>query len=306
MTSTARSTGERDAGLLDRSWHMQAQWSRLADVKKRRVARGRIVALALIVLAATLGALSASTATGHPLLAKGLAATAAVCAALLPLLRPLYTGRQLVDFTIARQVAENIKSLVITWLALNGGAASTAETRELHQQVLALRLLAPELIVELDELPADSPLPAITDLDSYLELRIREQMETYYRRRARQIDRTLLVFDRCSFGLGVLGALLGALAVFWQGVLAGWIAVVTTVATAVSAHIAASHYRFQQLQFIRTAEQLEQLVLAATGTPAPPLAEVVAEGEAVILGENRAWQTTLSKPGGTEPDQATA
>ena len=30
----------------------------------------------------------------------------------------------------------------------------------------------------------------------------------------------------------------------------------------------------------------------------------VAEGEAIILGENRAWQTTLSKPDGDHPDKA--
>lgn len=303
--TTAEGTSARDAGVLDRFWNMQAQWSRLADAKKRGVVRGRVLALALIVLVAILGVLSASIAVPHPNWGKGLAATAAVCAALLPLLRPLFTGQVLVDFTVSRRIAENTKSLVVGWLALNGGSSATADTRELQQQVRALRLLAPELIAELDEsVPADSPLPPIKDLDSYLELRIREQIDTYYRPRARRIDRTLLILDRCSFGLGLLGALLGALAVFWERLLAGWIAVVTTIATALSAHIAASHYRFQQLEFTRTAEQLEQLILMATGTPAGELSQVVADGEAIILGENRAWQTTLSKPDGHDRDKA--
>lgn len=303
--ATAEGTSARDSRVLDRFWNMQDQWSRLADAKKRGVVRGRMLALALVVLVAILGALSASIAVPHPNWGKGLAVAAAVCSALLPLLRPLFTGQALVDFTVSRRIAENTKSLVVSWLALNGGSSATADTRELQQQVRALRLLAPELIAELDErVPADTPLPRINDLDSYLELRIRDQIDTYYRSRARRIDRTLLILDRCSFGLGLLGALLGALAVFWERLLAGWIAVVTTIAAALSAHIAASHYRFQQLEFTRTAEQLEELMLMATGTSVGELSQVVAEGEAIILGENRAWQTTLSKPYGDHPDKA--
>lgn len=297
---TADEGTTQSLGDLEGFWRMQHQWSRLADVKKRRVVRGRVLALVLIVVAAALGALSATLASPAPspwsMLSKACAAGAAGCAALLPLLRPLYTGKALVEFTVARRISENIKSLLISWLAMNGGLSGKAGTRELTRQVMGLRLMAPELIAELDVTGApQSSLPPISDGNSYLAWRVREQIDSYYRPRARRIDRTLEILDRCSFGLGLVGAFLGATTVTIGGTLAGWIAVVTTVATALSAHIAASQYRFQQLEFTRTAEQLEQLLVAATDTPPLGLAEIVRDGEAIILGENRAWQTALSK-----------
>jgi SMODS and SLOG-associating 2TM effector domain 1 len=91
----------------------------------------------------------------------------------------------------------------------------------------------------------------------------------------------------------VLGVLAGAGA---PERLAAWVPVVTTVAASLTAHVAASRYHHQIVEFLRTAQQLDHIVAAhADGTIAD--SAMVDECERVISVENQGWMANWSKSG---------
>jgi hypothetical protein len=77
-------------------------------------------------------------------------------------------------------------------------------------------------------------------------------------------------------------------AAFLGASLATWVAVVATIATALTTHVAAGRYEFQLMELLRTAERLDQL--AAEADPADPdaMAELAVKAEEVISIEKRA------------------
>ena len=134
----------------------------------------------------------------------------------------------------------------------------------------------------------DKQAPAVVDVDSYIVLRVDDQIDNYYRPRAvtyqRRVDWLRLVGDV----LGATAVLFGAIAAAFEVLnLAAWVPVITTVAAAVVAHIAASRYDHQIIEFLRTADELQHL----SGNRRPKLTdtEFVDACEAAISVENQAW-----------------
>ena len=87
---------------------------------KRRIETAHRTSLVLVVVVAVLATAAGAAAEGVAVLARVLAAGAAVGAALLPTLRPAWSGNRLQDWTRARSVSEALKSEVYLWLAQVG------------------------------------------------------------------------------------------------------------------------------------------------------------------------------------------
>jgi hypothetical protein len=87
-----------------------------------------------------------------------------------------------------------------------------------------------------------------------------DQIDGYYRRRATTYQRRVNRLRRAGDVLGVVAVIVGAVAAATDiSDVAAWVPVVTTVAAAVVAHIAASRYDHQITEFTRTADELAHL-----------------------------------------------
>ena len=139
-------------------------------------------------------------------------------------------------------------------------------------------------------------LPAVDDGTTYFTVRVADQIERYYAPGAATRESRLTWFRRAQLALAVLSAALGAVAAATSAPLTPWIAVLTTIGLAVAAHVAATRYEFQLIEFLRTATELRRLKRQAdTAADDTQRRRLAVEAEAVISVENQAWMAKLTQ-----------
>jgi hypothetical protein len=288
--------------LVEELWREQSLWSRTANRMKKRIERARLTALTAAVTAAVLGAAAGLMMTSPAAWAADASRVLAVLAGLgvgfLPLLRPYWSGERLRDWTRVRSVAEALKSDVYLWLARAGEYRDDTQAARLRDETDKVRADGADLLRYRDGVVAEErPLPPVHDLTSYFAVRVTGQVDGYYRRRAQELQRRLRWFRSVGIALGAIGVVVGAfVAAGGSTSFAPWIAVITTVSTALAVHVAASRYDFQLIEFLRTAERLDQLRRkAATTVDQTELGALAVEAEGVISIENEGWMAKLAE-----------
>jgi hypothetical protein len=284
------------SGLLRELWREQSSWSRTADRMKRRIEVARQTALVLVVVVAALATAAGALAGSMPALASASAAGAAVGSALLPVLRPAWSGSRLREWTRARSVSEALKSELYLWLAKAGryrDDPTGARLREATNRVLSdgADLLRYRQGIE----PVDRPLPAVSDPSSYFAVRVRSQIDGYYRPKADGLALALRRFRIAEIALGAAGAVVGGAAALLGASIAAWVAVLATIGTALATHVAAGRYEYQLIEFLRTAQRLHHLAGAAGSADPDDVAGLVVEAEGVISVENKGWMAKLAE-----------
>ncbi|MGI8457635.1 MAG: DUF4231 domain-containing protein [Propionibacteriaceae bacterium] len=291
-----------DGEPVDEVWDAQSRWSQVANRLKRRIERYRALTLWLIVLVALLGGLASALAPSYGWASRVLAAVAAVGTTLLPLLRRCWSGRAVRDWTRARSVAEVVKSEVYLWLVRAEGYGSDPQGRALHRKVDAIGDDAAELLPHLQGVRAQHRrLPQVADTRSYFELRVRRQVDDYYRPAAARLTRRLTTFRRAEVVVAVLGAVIAGLSALQQEQLTTWIAVSTAIGAALAIHVSASRLDYLLLEYLRTAERLHRLDRVAADGGYTDVS-LVSAAETLITAENKGWMSKLtddpSPPGG--------
>jgi SMODS and SLOG-associating 2TM effector domain 1/Protein of unknown function (DUF4231) len=284
-------------GQVEGLWRQQSIWSQTANRMKAAIGHARFAALALTVAGAVLATLAARLPAGQARVGSVLAVAAAVGVGLVPLLRPRCSGRVLRDWTRARSASEALKSEVYLYLAGAGDYRGEDRDRQLRVCTDRVRYEVVDLLrhsVNIE--PAQRALPDVYDYGSYLRVRVDGQVEDYYRPKARQLQVRLSQFRRVEVVLAVAGVVLGALAVSLAEVgLGAWIAVVTTVSASVTAHVGATRYEYQLIEYLRTADELTRLRRDAAATTSPiELDQLVVQCERVISIQNEGWMAKLS------------
>ncbi|MGQ0779016.1 MAG: DUF4231 domain-containing protein [Pseudonocardiales bacterium] len=282
-------------------WQQQSLWSQTAGRLKREINRWRSLTLGLTIVGAvlaTLGTQVASLSTGT---GKVLAWLAAIAVAVTPV-TVARAGRPGVQaWTRARSVSEALKSELYTLLA--GVSPYRSADRE---QVLRSR--AGKILSDADDLahhtvdlhPATRTLPAVHDVDSYRTQRVTEQIVGYYRPQARRLQRRLRLIRAAEVILALAVAALSATAAALEIRSASvWVPVGTTLAAAVTAHVAATRYEFLLIEYSRTAAQLERLRDGHRQPTEPGAQEsvddaFVAACERVISIQNEGWMAKLA------------
>ena len=293
--------------LLDELWREQSVWSRTADRMKARIEQARFGAL-LIVVAVAVCATGATALHGSaPDVGEGAGGAAALGSAVLPLLRPAWSGVRLKDWTRARSVSEALKADVYLWLAGAGPFADDPHAVVLRERTDRLRRDAADLLPQCAGLePVDRDLPAVHDLPSFFAMRVRSQYEDYYRAKVAFIAGRIRRFRRAEIGIGALGAALGAAAAAFGASFAGWIAVLATAGTALSVHVSATRYEFQLIEFSphRRGAAPIGVSAAADGIGADELNALAVRAERVISVENQGWMAKLAEdpPAQTAPE----
>lgn len=289
---------------IEELWREQSIWSRTANRMKQRIDRARWLALGLVVTIAACGTGAATLAGPAPGLARILAVVAAAGSGVLPLLRPLWSGQRLQDWTRTRSVSEALKTDVHLWLARAGDFAGDDDGALLRERTRALRTDAADLLPHRQGVEAAvRPVSAVHDGRSYFAVRVNAQIDGYYAPRAARITRTLRRLRVVETALGFTGSALGVVAAAAALQLAAWITVVATIGAALATHIAAARYDFQRIEFQRTAERLRQLREDARlpGVTEATLTALAVQAENVISVENQGWMARLAEE---PPDHA--
>lgn len=280
--------------MAGRVWRQQSLWSAAANAARRSIDQGLLVGLSLGIAAAVLGTVAAQTMHHNSTVGRTLAFFAALSAGLTPLAAVRFGPAVTRDWTRLRAASEALNGELYTFLA------GVAPYRLADAAELLLRRTN-NIIADsgdlISQLPSDSPehrdLPAVKDVDSYARLRVAGQIQEHYRPRAALLARRVRLVRWGELALAAIAAILGlAGAVLAADPAVVWVATVTTIAAAVTAHGAAARYDHQQLEFSGAATELDNL-LARRAARAEHTAwsddEFVRRCEQVIATENQAW-----------------
>ncbi|MFI2076820.1 MULTISPECIES: DUF4231 domain-containing protein [Streptomyces] len=284
------------AAVAAEAWDRQSVWSQAANRLKRTIERARTASLLLGIAGALFGTAASQTLADRPSLGRALAFLAAVAVGLVPVVGQRAGPQAVQRWTRTRSAAEALKNEVYSCLAGVSPYRGAGAGRALRERTERVESAAVDLLPHTRGIvPVTRALPAVSDVDSYVALRVRRQIDGYYRPKAGEMGRKVAVVRRVEFALGAAGAVLGALAggLEVEGA-AAWVAVVVTAGAAVSAHGVAAKYAFQEMEYARTADELRRLVArrgAGDGGDGGPEADdaFVARCERVISVLNDTW-----------------
>jgi hypothetical protein len=274
------------------AWQRQSVWSQTANKLKIGAQRQWTSRLGLTVAAAVFALAGSQLKTVSIQGSIVLAAAAAIAMAAVGLLRGRQNAEQMRRWTRARSVSEAIKTEVFMYLSGSGRYNAPDRGRLLEAEVQRLEHEASNLQPYTQRVqPRDRSLPAVHDVDSYLDVRVRQaQLEGYYEPKAHLMAQRLRTLKAVEVTLALVAAALAALAAVTPSV-GAWAAVATTAGGAVAAYVASERYEFQWIEYSRTAGELRRLLDRRTAPDGRPLSgsELVSECEEVISILNQAW-----------------
>jgi SMODS and SLOG-associating 2TM effector domain 1/Protein of unknown function (DUF4231) len=289
--------------IIQALWDEHVGWSQTAGRLKSRLTLWRSVVLALTVVGAALQTLAATVEISPIRVGAGAAGTVAL--GLVPFLtRYFLTAEDTGKWLRARSVSEGIKSEIFAYLASAEPYSGPDALDTLRKKTRDIREWGRNLELERAKVASPTaPAPPILDADAYLRSRVYQQVNEYYRPKAKQNADRAEQFRRVEIAFAGLAAVLSAIATFlgdpMSAQLGPWVAVLTTIGGSIAAHAAASHYDFQATTFFATARQLEDLAQdwQATGKSAPSKewSELVHACEEAISATNRAWMAKLDE-----------
>jgi len=278
--------------VVEWAWRRQSVWSQTADMLQAALHRFWQLRLGLTVAAAALaltGSQLKALSFGASVVLGGAAAVAMAAVGLI-------VGRQRSDrvrqWTRSRSVSEAVKTELFLFLTRSSDYQGSDPEARLEAEVQRMEQEAGDILRYAEGVqPKDRPLPAVTDLSSYLEVRVRQsQLEGYYEPKARLLRQRLQTLKAVEVILALVAAALAATAAIWPSV-AAWAAVVTTAGGALATYIAAERYEFLWIEYSRTASELRRLLDRRTAADGRPLSdsELIAECEQVISVQNQGW-----------------
>jgi len=286
------------SGAFRSTWEIQARWSTTASVLKRNVDRARTLVLLLTIAGAVLVTLGGTVSGFDGATGKALGLAGAVALALAPVInRRSAAGSSVGSWVRARSAAERLKTELYFYLTRTGLYRDSAGAdRQLVQRRDALLADVDDLGPRSEQVtPVVKEPPPITDVASYIEHRVNDQIDRFYRPRVRALSTRLTWLRRAEYALTLTAAGLGAAASLTESKQpALWVPVVTTIATAVGTHIAAERYEALVVAYVATARRLSSLrdqwpdVRGEDGTQLDGSGFVL-ECESVMSAENQSW-----------------
>jgi hypothetical protein len=277
-------------------------WSQAANqLKAASQQRWRLRMLLTVVAAALALAGTQLKAVSTPV-SVTLAVVAAVALAGVGLLRSQQDVEQTRRWTRARSVSEALKGEVYAFLSQLADDELPAREEKLKAQVRRLEAQAADLDRYTQGIEAEErPLPAVSDVNTYLDVRVRQsQLEKYYQPKAAALRTRLRWTKATEVTLTLTAAVLAAIAVV-SATAGAWAAVVTTAVGAVTAYVASERYEFLWIEYSRTASELRRLLQLRTAADGRPLSglDLVNECEQVISVQNEAWMAKWGETTGS-------
>ncbi|MEV4620493.1 DUF4231 domain-containing protein [Asanoa sp. NPDC049573] len=275
-------------GTAEWAWDQQSRWSQAADAAKAAIVRSRVIVLVLTLVAASAGTVGSQVDDAW---SKVLAGVAAVTLAASSVLIRGTSAKKVAEWTRIRSVSEALKAEVYHYQAGVAPYRDANRADELERRTSGSIDDAGDLVARSEGfVPVARPLPAVSDVTSYARERVEKQLNGYYRPKAKRMRVLAARYVRTATVASVAVAAASALSVAVDADLSVWVAVVTTFSASLLAFSTAQRYSYQQLEFSRTATQLDRLLSAFHGADDPERADrFVAECERVISVSNEAW-----------------
>jgi SMODS and SLOG-associating 2TM effector domain 1/Protein of unknown function (DUF4231) len=288
----------QESTQLTWAWAQQRIWSLTANRLKRGIDRARLAALALGIATAVLAVVAHQVGGLSVLAGQVLSAAAAVTAGAATLVQRRVSSGQIRDWTRARSASEGLKTEIYGYLG--GGAAYTGPDpgQRLGENTSGIVEAVSDLQRHtLGVVPDSKPIPPVHDVDSYIALRVNDQIGNYYQKKAALYDKRVRRLRGAGDVLGVTALVLAAVAAaFKVDSLNAWVPVVTTIGTSVAAYIAAARYDHMVIEFLRTAQRLESLCRERRDKPDGDPAAFIDACEAAISVENQGWMARWDAP----------
>jgi hypothetical protein len=282
-------------------WQLRDAWAATARAGKRRQENARAWALGLSMFGAAIGSSSTLVDDKDKLTLQLLGLVSAVALAVAG-----YTAKEMLSndresaWFRARIAAEALQREV--WFYLMGVSPYDKPDAELALELRSARLVANMGLnrhsVDLGAEP-EKVLPKVAGIDGYLEHRVNKQLRYYEAAAAKKRDETRR-WHGASFGIGVIGVLLGVIGTVFPAALA-FVSLGTTVAGAVATWVQSTRAGALAELYQGTATQL--LLLRARWKDLAPqreklddadirarIVKFVSQCEDVIARESEAWR----------------
>ncbi|MEH1101960.1 DUF4231 domain-containing protein [Micromonospora sp. CPCC 205561] len=283
-------------------WQRQASWSWASGGAKRTITGARLTIAALTVGAAVCGTLANQLGQAQPAAGRALAIVAATALLLVPLAARWASREAVHAWTRLRSVSEALKADTYRYLAGVAPFGGADRDAVLLGRFDALMDDAGDLVGRtLDAPPAARPLPAVSDVPSYVAERLQRQVDGYYLPAARRMARAARRVRYAATGLTVAAALVSAtVGVLGDNLgLTAWIGVAAAVTTALAGYGSAQQYEHHQIEYARTADQLTRLrTTREAGRGWTDDDAFVAEAERIISLSNEGWMARMIEQDG--------
>ena len=199
------------------------------------------------------------------------------------------------QWIIARSQAEAFKSEAYIYLV----KAPPSESQNRDQQLLKklkeiLGEDAQPVQLSQEEKSEKRPLYWLS-MEDYLQERVKEQIETYYEKKAIEYKNLLRWLQTIGFLLGLIGAVLGAVSVVLTDMtrLAAWVAVIGTISGTLTAFTFAGRYKYLITSYELTARRLKWIMhewdLLSKEDKQNQFGAFVRKFEDTISIENKSW-----------------
>jgi hypothetical protein len=289
------------AQALAYAWGQYRVWAATSRQKKAEIFSWKLRVLVLTIVGALLGTVSSrlSGISDPAAWIIGIAGGVSISLA-------AYLGREILSpdqerlWIRARSMAEALKAEIFLFRT-NAAPYDAADPAPKLMERVQEHLATVE-DVQSATLSADEQLQGLPEgplsLQDYIRERLDDQVEHFYRPRVQQYDRLMKRWRNVNLALGALAAVLGVLGK-WTG---AWVAVITTVTTAVAAYLYANRYQYLIISYQATARQLEFLKhqWVVNGAPEQDKEnrnQFLQACEEAISIENNAWMAKwIGKP----------
>lgn len=208
---------------------------------------------------------------------------------------------QLGKWVRARSASEALKKVIYRYIVGAPPFGAASSPADLIKQSQAVKEKVQDLYIYTASIePPRKECPLMLTADGYVESRVNDQVERFYRPKGREKALAAKRLHDLEFGLGLLAVVLGAMAsaavatrLTQLSVLGPWVAVVTTASAAVTAHLAAVRYDHEAMTYFGTANRLiglrDEWLVNPNRLDPTCVARFVDECEHAISTENEAW-----------------
>lgn len=139
--------------------------------------------------------------------------------------------------------------------------------------------------------------------EEYVEVRVKDQIDGYYRKKAGEFQRTINNANAATLIFGFLGIAVGTIGATSNPGLSMWIGLLSTGTASIASYIHAGKYEYLLMSYVSTASQLE-LIAARFQSMTEPSERTkqrfVAETETIFASEHNSW---ISEIAGTNDDE---
>lgn len=284
------------------TWQSQEKWSKAASRFKACYERSKLAALVLSCAGAIMAVASDQTC------AKSVRGEVTSVSALFLLLVPVVTRmgasqNALERWLRARSVSEQLKTETYQYLTRTGPYGDTAATTVLIKRRDSLLEKVADLEPSIAGIATGRLLPAVNDVSTYITLRVDDQIENYYEPKATEHYLRARIYRWIEGVMAVLGAVVAATSSIKDNPIAAtWVAVLTTVGTAVAAHLLAGRHEQLVPDYLATARHLRSLkesFLAAhpiaNQAPAAAINGFITAAEGAISVQSEGWMAEWLK-----------